>query len=307
VNALCLLDSRLHTHTHTHKYVILTHCNNGFTNSPQCYTYIVCLDKSRRTLYTESHFVFKDFSCSKWLETSRTNNCTISLVIYSENKFSNAQHTVSRIVRLHFQPQCMPAYKTGPNVIVEILVGANQLHNQRGIVWSVICISNLSLLGAPNNRTKEQTKVLVHCVTEHSNVSVGAMCNRTCHLQWRKKDYLFICLYVLLMGRVLSDRGTAAINESPVHAPHDRWMNIKTHPGALLSTKIPIRTAPILTQTYAVRNKLPAPRVMAYTRPVALSYEYRTSVRTARELQFNYPSNGSLIHRGSNTDFKWCL
>jgi hypothetical protein len=179
--ALCMLDR----YTHTHKMCNTEPLQQWFHKlaSMLCYTYIVCLVKTRRILYTESHFVFKDFSCSKWLESSRTNNCTINLVIYSENKFSNAQHTVLRIVRLHMQPQCMPAYKTGPNVIVEILVGANQLHNRRGIVWSVICISNLSLLGAPNNRTKEQTKVLVHCVTEHSNVSVGAMCNRTCHLQ----------------------------------------------------------------------------------------------------------------------------
>lgn len=90
------------------------------------------------------------------------------------------------ILRLYFQPHCIHACKTGPNAIVEIQVGANQLHNQRGIVWSPICISNLCLLGAPNNRTKEQTKLLVHCVTQHSktnlSATVSAMCNRTCHL-----------------------------------------------------------------------------------------------------------------------------
>jgi hypothetical protein len=60
------------------------------------------------------------------------------------------------ILRLYFQSHCIQSCKTGPYSIVEIQVGANQLHNQRGIVWSPICISILCLLAAPNNRTKSR-------------------------------------------------------------------------------------------------------------------------------------------------------
>ena len=99
---------------------------------------------------------------------------------------------------------------------------------------------------------------LVQCVTE---------------LATSKKKTVW--LLVLLVGCVLSERGTAAFNEPTVHAPRDWWMNIKTtHPGAILSTTNPTRTALILTQTSSVRNQLPVTRVMAHTRPVALSYEY---------------------------------
>ena len=50
-HAHCMLDTKgyKHTHTHTHtqkvQYSLLSHCNNGCTNAPQCYVhaYAACL------------------------------------------------------------------------------------------------------------------------------------------------------------------------------------------------------------------------------------------------------------------------